>query len=295
MGKSLYLRTMRAGRFVKAVRYRRALPSDTGRARAAKAQHTRAAQRFINSKNCADRFQLLLYANFDSSRACFVTFTYDDDHLPDSRKAASRNAQRFFSDVRTEKKKQGEAFPYIYTTEGQPLSVAPTAADVCGSLWEVRPWACAEKWEAMGEKDREVLGDETRLHHHAVMLLSKEDYDIIRANWPHGHVYIEKIKVSDFFSFERLAYYMTKESRAGKTGNGQRAYVPSVGLVKPTITGEWVEEYQDIQPPKGATVLCDTRDENIFSSYHHCSFLLPRQTAMPKEYKAPRQSARRNN
>jgi hypothetical protein len=264
------------------------MPNDTGRARAAKAKHTRAAQQFINAKNCADRLQLLLYANFDNQRACFVTFTYDDKHLPANKKAASRNAKRFFAEIRIEKKKQGEAFPYIYTTEGQPLSVSPSAADVCGSLWEVRPWDCAEKWESVGDKDSAALLDETRLHHHAIMLLSKKDYDIIRANWPYGHVYIEKIKISDFFSFECLAYYMTKESRAGKTGNGQRAYVPSVGLVKPTITGEWVEEYQDIQPPKGAKVICDTREENLFSSYHHCSFLLPRQSAPPKEYK-PRQ------
>ncbi len=295
MAKSLYMRTMRAGRLVKSVRYMRPLPGDSGRSRAAKTRHTKAAQRFINAKNCADRFQLLLYANFDSPRAHFVTFTYDDEALPESRKSAAGNPKRYFSAVRAEKKKRGEKLPYIYTTEGVPLAVVSAAADVGRSLWEVRPWDVPERWEAMGEKEREVLGDETRLHHHAVMLLSKRDYDLIRANWPHGHVYIEKIKISDFFSFERLAYYMTKESRAGKTGNGQRAYVPSVGLIQPDISGQWVEEYQDITPPAGATVICDTREENLFSSYHHCSFILPRQNPMPKEYNPPRRSVRRNN
>lgn len=291
MGRSFYIRTMRAGRLVKAVRYQRALPRDTRRARAAKTQHTSRAQRYINLKNGAGRLEALFYANFDTPKACFVTWTYGDEALPKSVRDAKANIKASLGVIRTEKKARGEAFPYIYNTEGVPVSAA--TADVCGNAWEITPWKCLEKWETVGDKDRETLSDETRLHHHGVMVLDKRDYETIRAHWPYGRVYINRIDIKAANLFETLAYYMTKDARAGRTGNGQRSYIPSKGLIQPTIFGEWVDSYQDIQPPKGSITLYESREETLYSSYHAATFLFPKEP--PREYERPRRAARKNN
>ena len=143
MASSYYIRTMRAGRMVKTVRYRRPMPNETGRARSERMAHTRAAQRFINCKNCADKLELLLWANFDSKEACFVTLTYRDNAMPGSRTAAKNAARGFFTAIRDEKRRRGGALKYVYNTEGTPLASAQSAT----GEWEVRPWNVPDQWE----------------------------------------------------------------------------------------------------------------------------------------------------
>ena len=293
MKKAFYIRTKRAGRRVKCVRYQRPLPCDTGRARAAKMRHTKAAQRFINCKNTTEKLELLLFANFDSPLACFVTLTYDGSHLPRSKAAAKANMAKVNERMRCDKRKRGEPFPYVYTTEGA-AQVSTESIDVGADAWEVCPWEVKERWEELGEKPTEWANGEARLHHHAIMLLSDSDFDALRAAWPHGAVYISRIKVDDISSFERLASYITKDSRAEKTKTGERAYTPSEGLVQPEVSGRWVEEYEDIVPPTGAVLISDTRDETQYSSYHQCSFILPKEAKLPEEYQSPYKSRKRN-
>ena len=293
MKKAFYIRTKRAGRRVKCVRYQRPLPCDEGRARAAKKRHTTAAQRFINCKNTTEKLELLLYANFDTPLACFVTLTYDKNHLPRSKASAKVNMAKVNERMRREKRKRGEPFPYVYTTEGTARAAA-SAADVGGDVWEVCPWEVPERWEELGGKPTEWASGEARLHHHAIMLLSDLDCDALRAAWPYGDVHISRVKVDDLHSFERLASYMPKDSRAGKTRTGERSYTPSEGLIQPEITGRWVEEYEDIVPPKGAILISEMRDENLYSSYHQCSFILPREAELSEEYQSPYKSRKRN-
>lgn len=192
MKKAFYIRTKRAGRRVKCVRYQRPLPCDTGRARAAKMRHTKAAQRFINCKNTTEKLELLLFANFDSPLACFVTLTYDGSHLPRSKAAAKANMAKVNERMRCDKRKRGEPFPYVYTTEGA-AQASTESIDVGADTWEVCPWEVKERWEELGEKPAEWANGEARLHHHAIMLLSDSDFDALRAAWPHGAVYISRI------------------------------------------------------------------------------------------------------
>lgn len=292
MRKAFYIREKRAGRRVKCVRYQRPLPRDTGRARAAKKHHTRAAQRFINCKNSKEKLELLFYANFDSPLSCFVTYTYDEEHLPRSRDSAKANIAKANEQMRREKRRRGEPFPYVYTTEGSARAAAETA-DVGGNPWEVCPWEVPEQWEELSGKPTEWGNGEVRLHHHAIMLLSEQDCDTLRAAWPYGDVYISRIKVDDMHSFERLASYITKDSRAGKTKTGERSYTPSEGLIQPEVHGRWVEEYEDIVPPKGAILISEMREENLYSSYHQCSFILPREAEIKEEYRSPYRTRKR--
>ena len=274
---------------VKAVRYRRPMPNDTGRARSERIAHTRAAQRFINCKNCADNLELLLWANFDSKAAYFVTFTYRDEALPDSRKAAKKAISSFFTIMRNEKKRSGQELKYIYATEGSPLFPAQNEA----GEWEICPWKVKERWSAITENQSEKA--ETRLHHHAVMLLDKSDYETVRALWSHGTVYITPVKRGNTDTFQRLSYYMTKEYRAGETENGERAYTPSLNLEKPERAGKWVEEYEDISAPLGATIIRNTTDETAYSAYHQLCYILPPPSVSPKDHrcKRPKEAAHR--
>ena len=293
MAKRFYIRVMRSGRYIKCARYRRAMPRDTGRTKAARMQHTRAAQRFINCKNSADRLTLLLYGNFDHHNACFVTQTYDNGHLPATREAAKRCMRKSLDKIRTEFVRRGRPFPYAYTTEGAPAVPLQGGEGFDAAPWETRPWAACDRWEALGDKDLMNVERDIRFHHHAIMLLDPQDYDTVRASWPYGNVYIEPIDVDSLDSFERLAYYMTKESRAGLLPNGDHAYVCGLGLVQPKITGRWVDEFEDIVIPKGATLITAQREENMYSSYHQCSFILPREKAPPQEYQSPYRQKKR--
>lgn len=291
MSKAFYMREKKAGRYVKCVRYQRAIPSDTGRARAAKRSHTRTAQRFINCRNSAEKLELLLYANFDAPNACFLTFTYDRDHLPRSKYAAKKYISKALGHIRAEKKRKKEAFPYVYTTEGSHKPMAGQE-NIEESIWELRPWEVPDMWDKLGDIPTEWKDGDARLHHHAVMLLSDTELDVVRSFWPFGQVYISRINIYDHFSFGRLSHYITKDSRSGKTRNGERAYIPSEGLTQPEITGRWVNEYEDIVPPKGAILISETRDDNLYSSYHHCSFIVP-DAVPPIEYKSPYNSRKR--
>ena len=71
MAKSLYIRTVYAGRYRKVARYTRAQPGDSKPVRQAKQTATNAAQKFINIKNSTERLELLLCSNFDSKESCF--------------------------------------------------------------------------------------------------------------------------------------------------------------------------------------------------------------------------------
>ena len=95
-------------------------------------RHTKAAQRFINCKNTTEKLELLLFANFDSPLACFVTLTYDGSHLPRSKAAAKANMAKVKEGMRCEKRKRGEPLPYMYTAEGAAQAYAHIACcDQC--------------------------------------------------------------------------------------------------------------------------------------------------------------------
>ena len=100
MAKEYYVRTMRAGRYIKSVRYRRVLPNDSADARAAKTASTSKAQRYINLKNAAEKLEMLLCANFDIKNACFCTFTFAEENLPVNRKMAVNCFKSFIAALR---------------------------------------------------------------------------------------------------------------------------------------------------------------------------------------------------
>ena len=287
MAKEFYVRTMRAGRYFKSVRYQRALPYDSAEARAAKAVTTSKAQRYINLKNAAEKLQMLLCANFDDKNACFCTFTFNDDNLPVNRKMARQCFVGFICELRRKWKKQRQELIYIYNVEGSSLTAEPAALPVESSQWEIRPWAVKAKWDAVDKRtnrSRKKAG--IRFHIHAFFLLPKADRATVRSLWRYGHVFINPIKVDLPDTFYRLSYYVTKEARNGSIPSGSRSYVPSRNLQQPEIEGHWCDAHEVFLPPPGAENVHTANETTDYASFQYVSYRLPRPKKQSKSYKS---------
>lgn len=287
MAKEFYVRTMRAGRYFKSVRYQRALPHDSAESRAAKAVTTSRAQRYINLKNAAEKLQMLLCANFDDKSACFCTFTFNDDSLPVNRKMARQYFTGFISTLRRKWQKRGLELLYIYNVEGTSLKADPAALPVDNSQWEIRPWAVKAKWEQINKRgNRSRKKESIRFHIHAFLLLPKADRCTVRENWPYGHVYINPIKVELPDTFHRLSYYVTKEARNGAIPSGSRSYVPSRNLQQPEIEGHWCDAHEVFLPPPEAENVHTANETTEYTSFQYVSYRLPRPKKPAKSYKS---------
>lgn len=285
MGKALYMRTLNAGRYWKIVRYTRALPGEEKTVRAAKQAATNAAQKYINIKNATERLKLLLAANFDRPKeSCFCTFTF----RPGAEPANQKHTGSIFAGFLRKLRPYLQDTRYIYTVEGTDLKSCPSAAPVDDMDWEKAPWRQKKRWKQLASSVQEEAQDEEiRLHVHCFLNLRKQDYAAVRSMWPHGQVFISQMKVNEKHTFPRLASYVTKEKRDDKKGNGARAYVPSLNLEKPVITGHWCAEHEGIVLPDGAELIeggCEY-EEVYGSRMEYMFFRLKRPQQLPEPYK----------
>ena len=268
------------------MRYRRSLPSDRPAARRAKAKVTEAAQQYLNNKTAVEKLTLMLCANFDHKHAHFVTLDFADEHLPATRKNAKAIAAAFFASLRREWQRRGKNLKYIYVIEGVPLSAAPEAKPAGTHSWEVTPWRDRERWEQMEQPEQPQPETSVRFHIHAFLLLDKDDREIVRAFWTKGYAYLNQMRVNDLETFHRLAAYVTKDRRAGKLRNGDRIYTPSLHLDQPASEGHWCEEHETIEPPSGAEVIHNGREDSLYASFQYCYYRTPRPQQQPEPYKS---------
>lgn len=288
MGKEFYMRVITAGRYRKVIRYTRVLPNDSKPVRAAKRAMTNSAQRYINIKNSTEKLQWLLCANFDHKEACFCTFNFRDDNLPATRAEVKQLIACCLQKLRREWKRQGRALKAVYTIEGDSLLSKPSAAQ-SDSVWETIPWCDKARWEMLGLTEQDPVEDNpVRFHSHIFLLLNKEDYDVVRAFWPYGHVYINPMKVNDPLTFPRLASYAMKDVRNQRRPRNERGYVPSLNLIQPTIDGHWCNEFEGIVIPRGADDLGSGAERNgvYGDSMEYAFFRLPREQQVPTPYKS---------
>lgn len=111
-------KTIIAGDLVLVSVYPMPYPRDKEHVRAAKAKMSTKARRAMNLKASKRKLELLLSCNF-SQDDLFVTLTYDDRHLPGSRKDAVSNLRLFLRRLRIQRKKQGKELRYVYVTENK--------------------------------------------------------------------------------------------------------------------------------------------------------------------------------
>lgn len=238
-----------AGRLVTGVVYTAVTPTDAGQQRAAKLNASSAARQRINLKHSWQKCEVVLAANF-GARDLVVTLTYDDDHLPPSKREAVKQLKKFIKLLRERRRSRGETLEYIYVTESKH-------------------------------------GD-GRLHHHLVINATGEDFAEIRELWT-GGTDID-IKHIDLWGYTELAKYLTKEPREEGSANGARTWTPSKGLDHPVKESDWVDENLDLTAPPGAIVLdSEAKKINSFGSYTYIKYLLP-ETQPMRRCRPPRKA-----
>lgn len=132
------------------------------------------AQQRMNLKYAYQKLELEIAANF-GVRDLYATFTYDDAHLPGSRKEANARMQAFWKRLRAARKAKGQELRYIYVTEHKH-------------------------------------GD-GRWHHHVLINATGDDYALIRKLWGQGRIDNKQIIINRDKNFETLARYFCKEQR----------------------------------------------------------------------------------
>ena len=247
MAKTKRLKTVRAGRLVFAACYMQVRPGDSQRARAAKSKCSSLARQRLNFRYAWQKLRLLLAANFGRGDL-WVTLTYDDEHLPPSRKEAKRQVTAFLDRLRYARRRQGVELKYCYSTH-------------------------------------EMLEDGSRrLHHHMVLNASGDGRDIalIRRLWAGGsNIEVMQLGKAEMYRNDdmlELAQYMLHERNPEATehATGDRGWCSSRNLIKPEVTSELVDEADSIEIPQGAYVLDSESRTNEFGAFEYVCYLLPK-------------------
>lgn len=203
--------------------------------RAGRSRPTSAAQQFYNAKLSWRELELMTAANF-GGKDWFITYTYDDSHLPKNKEAAADCLKKHFRSLRDVRRRRGQELKYIYVTEG-----------------------------FHGRREDEYFGgdgalEDKRFHHHVVLnSVSECDLEEIKSLWKGGG-YI-KAEPIDIHYYQELAKYMTKEAREfGKGKPGERTWVGSRNLTK--------YEVEYIEIPSDSVTLSAPPDAVDYSQFH---------------------------
>lgn len=249
------IKTVRAGRLVFGVCYSQPAAADSPKARAAKQKCSTAARRALNFRAAWQKLRLLLCANV-SRGDLWVTLTYDDAHLPPTRKAAAKIMATFIDRMRAARRRDGEEILYFYVTE-----------------------------ELQDDGSR-------RLHHHMVLRAgaARRDYELIRSLWSWGdNIEIMPLGEHALYSddFLELAQYMCKERNPDvKTYNvGAKCWVSSRNLERPVVESELAPDNVTITAPPGARIIDQDHKQNEFGSFDYIVYLLPAAPPDPRRRK----------
>ena len=248
-------------------------PSKGHKRRAARSKATSPAQAFYNNKCSWRELELMIAANF-AGKDYVVTFTYDDVHLPENKKAAGVLFQKFIRKLRAARKKRGAALKYIYVTEGFHDR---REDDYFG-----------------GDGDLES----GRIHHHVVINhTGAGDLEELRSLWSFGG-YLRAEQV-DIHYYKELAKYLTKEAREfGRAKPGERTWRASTNLEKYEV--EFIEIPSDsvtLAAPYGAMDYTAFSEANPYG-YADCvgaRYLLFQQTEPAPSYAQGRKPKPPNN
>ena len=252
MPKTKRLTQIRAGRLVQAVIYTQPGAADEAPQRAAKTKISSAARARLNQKASWQKCEATLAANFDREDL-WVTLTYRDENLPPTREAAVRCLNRFFSLLRAERARRGEAVLYVKNVEHLTDDGSPG-----------------------------------RWHHHFALNATGADYEEIRSLWSSwgDDVDIEGL-LANGEDYASRARYLCKERPPG----GKQAWTPSRGLRRPERSSEMVDDSLTLDAPPGAVILERDQLTNGWGSFVYIKYLLPYRPKRPQRRTARRGSA----
>ena len=231
------LATMRAGRVVRQMLYSPRDPNPNRTRR--KMSISKEDKLKANLKTSYEKFLMLTYANF-SPGDLFVSFSYDDLHLPDSREGAIKCFRKFMRLFRKYRKKYGDPLVYAY---------------------------CTQVTTENGGR---------RLHHHMLLRYEDEsDIERIKTLWDNGFADILWIKDMEHLS-DRVGY-MTREPRVlGVRVPGEQMWTTSRGMVRPKF--EYItinSDSADINIPTGCVALEDPVQMPGYGGYKSIIYMEP--------------------
>lgn len=235
-------KTTVAGPLVMEAVYPAINPRDSETVRREKKKLTTMARQLANDKAAYRKLELLLAANFTPGDL-FITLTYDDKHLPDSRKEALSRIRYFWKKLSNIRKKKGQDLLYLYNTEHRH--------------------------------------GEGRWHHHVFINATGEDYEDIRKAWIYGDVVdVETFELNRDKTYETMARYMTKEYRDKP---GDNLFNHSQNLRKPETETRRVANDEDLRPPKDAVLLFDTGDvRTAYGHYRFIKYMYTPTAKAPR-------------
>lgn len=216
---------------------------DSPKVRAAKEKATSLAQQRMNRINSTLELELRLAANFPTAGSGLViVLTYDDEHLPKSRKEAQRRFKYFLQKLRAERKAAGLPAPRcIY---------APEALSSRSGRW----------------------------HHHIVLDNTGDDLNMVRRCWIYGKdIECEKLRVDDEKNHETLARYMNKELREAQEYEcrpGLHGWGCTRNCAKPEVDVVLVDKGEKLEAPRGAVVLMHEERRTEYAGYEILKYRL---------------------
>ena len=246
---------IRAGLLVKEAIYPFGTRYDSPKVRQGKRKVSSEAQKRMNAIYSWQKLELMLAANFVPGDLVCV-LTYDDAHLPDSRKEAVARLKYFRSKLSAARRKRGQTMVMFWNEEHRHHSP-------------------------------DELSD-GRWHHHCVINATGEDYEELRLLWGQGEIHILPLQVDREKNYESLARYMCKEARDKP---GQRSWSYTRNARKPEVETIRVPDDTTIQPPHGSMVLEDTSSRTEYGYYRYIKYL----DIVPARKRARRRGKRRKN
>lgn len=214
------LSTIRAGNVVRQALYSPKEPNPNTRRRAISISQE--DKKKANLKTSYEKLLMLACANL-SPGDWWVTFTYDDDHLPANREEARPYWRRFMRPFRKYRKNNKDPVVYFYCTQ------------------------------------MTTRGGGIRLHHHALIRREDDlDEERIRSLWTWGKV-VDVHKLKDWEEILDKVHYMCREPRElGVYVPGEQMWTASRGIVRPKPTYTVIDnDAVDISVPVGCTPLSD--------------------------------------
>lgn len=183
---------------------------DSAPARAAKKECSTLGRKLTNHRTMQRRLKLLLATNFKLTDL-FLTLTFDDDHLPRTRKEAMNAIEKFVKLLRRHRTLRGQELLYIY---------------------------CIESKHGAG-----------RHHVHMIVNSTSNDIEALCSLWEGGAVDWEyigwskergKLQPRGAKGYEILSKYLTKEVQPV----GARNYSGSKNLARPTVTVRFMSKQE---------------------------------------------------
>lgn len=210
---------------------------DSPQARAAKKECSSLGRKLTNHRTMQRTLYFLMAANFKLTDL-FLTLTFDDTHLPRTRKEAMKAVEKFVKLLRKHRAARGQELLYIY---------------------------CVENKHGEG-----------RYHIHMIVNSTGQDVEPLCSLWDGGMVDWEyigwskergQLKHRGVKGYKILARYMTKEVQPV----GARNYSRSKNLVRPTVTVRFASE-EDVKARRLAEIPdgCEQLDRIEFQNDYGC-------------------------